>query len=232
VTAFLSPMALDFLWESADVGEPPYPLEVTSHGTTEDERNALRQQVLGELSLRDQDDGRVRDWLALLANAERSVDSVYTDESGPRHFALAVAAGSRALLATQTDDGLWLRPIDAASLASSVVDVLPTAPRGSEPSISVATEDLPAGRTRAERQVLASLAKQHNHRAGQLAVNARKPLGGRARSPVLSWFDTETGRYLTYARRAGDGREWITVAPADPATLRHRLGELMTAVTR
>ena len=56
-------------------------------------------------------------------------------------------------------------------------------------------------------------------------------MGGRSRSPVLSWFDTDTGRYLTYAKRGTDGHEWITIAPADAPTLRHRLGELMAAVT-
>jgi ESX secretion-associated protein EspG len=111
------------------------------------------------------------------------------------------------------------------------VDLLPPVPRGSEPSISVAAADLPHGRSPADRQVLAGLAAQRNHRAGQFAVNARKPMGGRSRSPVLSWFDTDTGRYLTYAKRGADGHEWITIAPADPPTLRHRLGELMTAVT-
>jgi hypothetical protein len=228
LTTFLSPLTLDFLWESLGAGEPPYPLAVRSHGATDDERRALRRQVAGEL--RDSDD-TARDLLSLLARADRSIDSVFSDEAGAEQAAVAVAAGSRALVATQTPEGLWLRPIDAGSLASSLVGLLPPAPRGSEPSITVAAEDLPNGRSHADRQVLARFAAQRNHRAGQLAVNARKPLGGRSRSPVLSWFDTGTGRYLTYAKRGGDGHEWITIAPADPPTLRHRLGELMAAVT-
>jgi len=227
LTTFLTPLTLDFLWESLDAGEPPYPIEVRSHGTTMDERGELRQQVSGEL--RGLDD-RVQDWLALLARAERSIDSVYQESPEPPASAIAVAAGSRALLATQTAEGLWLRPIDTAALASAVVDLLPPAPRGTEPSISVAAEDLPHGRTHADRQVLARFAAQRNRRAGQLAVNARKPMGGRTRSPVLSWFDTETGRYLTYAKRGADGREWLTIAPADAPTLRHRLTELMAEV--
>ncbi|MGH3762852.1 ESX secretion-associated protein EspG [Actinophytocola sp.] len=232
MTAFLTPVTLDFLWESLDAGEPPYPLAVTSHGFTEDERDALRQQVYGELREQDLLDSRVGDWLSLLARAELSVDSVFQASPEPPVSALAVAAGSRAVLATQTAEGLWLRPIDAVSLASSIVDLLPDAPRGTEPSISVAAEDLPHGRTDADRQVLARFAAQRNHRAGQLAVNARGPMGGRSRSPVLSWFDTDTGRYLTYAKRGSDGHEWITIAPADAPTLRHRLSELITAVAR
>jgi hypothetical protein len=229
LTTFLTPLTLDFLWESLDAGEPPYPIEIRSHGTTMDERTELRRQVTTEL--RDLDD-RVQDWLSLLARAERSIDSVYQQSPAPPVSAIAVAAGSRALLATQTAEGLWLRPIDPAALASAVVDLLPAAARGTEPSISVASEDLPHGRTHADRQVLARFAAQRNERAGQLAVNARKPMGGRSRSPVLSWFDTETGRYLTYAKRGADGREWLTIAPADGPTLRHRLTELMAEVAR
>jgi len=229
LTTFLTPLTLDFLWESLDAGEPPYPIEVRSHGATMDERSELRRQVNGEL--RDLD-GRVQDWLSLLARAERSIDSVFQQSPEPPVSAIAAAAGSRALLATQTAEGLWLRPIDSAALASTVLDLLPQAPRGTEPSISVAAEDLPHGRSHADRQVLARFAAQRNHRAGQLAVNARKPMGGRSRSPVLSWFDTETGRYLTYAKRGTDGREWITIAPADAPTLRHRLTELLADVAR
>jgi hypothetical protein len=230
LTTFLSPLTLDFLWESLDAGEPPYPLAVRSHGTTEDERDELRRQAFGEMRAQDLPGEQVRDWLSLLARAECGIDAVLQEESAEPVQALAVAAGSRAVLATQQDEGLWLRPIDAGSLASSVVDLLPAAPRGSEQAISVATEDLPNGRTATEREVLARFAKQHNHRAGQFAVTARKPMGGRSRSPVLSWFDTGTGRYLTYARRSPDGREWITIAPADGRTLRHRLTELMNQV--
>ncbi len=230
MTAFLSPLTLDFLWESLDAGELPYPLAVPSHGVTADERRALRRQVFGELRERDLPGGRVADWLSLLARADRSVDSVFREGGGPAVAALAVAAGSRALLATQTPDGVWLRPIDAASLASSVVGLLPAVARGTEPSVTVAAEDLPEGRSPADRRVLARFAAQPHHRAGQLAVNARGP-AGRARSPVLSWFDTGTGRYLTYAKRGPDGHEWITMAPADAPTLRHRLGELLAGVT-
>jgi hypothetical protein len=232
LTAFLSPLTLDFLWESLDAGEPPYPIAVRSHGTTEDERDELRRLAFGELGVQDVSGEQVRDWLSLLARAECGIDAVIQVESEPPLLALAVAAGTRAVLATQQSDGLWLREIEAGSLASAVVGLLPEAPRGSEPSISVATEDLPHGRTATDREVLARFAKQTNHRAGQLAVTARKPMGGRSRSPVLSWFDTDTGRYLTYARRSPDGCEWITIAPAEARTLRHRLTELMDQVTR
>lgn len=221
---FLSPRALDFLWESVDGGEPPYPIEIRSHGETMDERAALRRRVLAELPRA----ADLADLLTVLATARRSVDAVFqAGPDGPATAALAAATGGRALLAVQRGDGLWLRPIDPGALVSSVVDLLPAAPRGTEPSVTVPLDELEAGgRTHADRQVLARFAAQRNHRAGQFAANARRPMGGRSRSPVLSWFDTDSGRYLTYPKRG-----WVTIAPADPATLRHQLTGLLTSVS-
>lgn len=223
MTGFLSPLALDFVWESIDAGEPPYPLEVRSHGGTMDERAALRRRVLADLP----DHADLEDSLTVLARAQRSVDAVFLPEPGGRPTsAIAAAADNRAMLAVQGDDGLRLTPIDPASLVSSVIGLLPAAPRGTEPSVTSPVEELPAGgRNPADRAVFARLAAQRNHRGGQLAANARDKLGGRTRSPVLSWFDTDTGRYLTYTKQG-----WATIAPADPATLRHRLTELLAAV--
>jgi ESX secretion-associated protein EspG len=81
------------------------------------------------------------------------------------------------------------------------------------------------------RQALARLTGQPSLRGGQLAANSRDPLSGRRRSPVLAWFDNASGRYLGQVKKASDGREWTTVAPADAATLRKRLAEMLTAVT-
>jgi hypothetical protein len=234
VTGFLSPVALDFLWESLDAGELPYPLDLTSHGHTLDERGQLRHRVLDELRTQHlvEHDGRmsphVEDWLTLLARGTHSVDAVFEGRS-----ALAAGDGTRALLATQTREGLTLTPIDQAAVVSSIVALLPPCPRGTEKSITIPAEDLhamasgrPAGRTRADREVLGNLSDERKIRAVQLAANARNPLGGRRRSPVLSWFDTESGRYLTYTRQ-----NWVTIAPADAPTLRHHLTELLHAVT-
>lgn len=237
MTRFLTPVALDFLWESVAAGELPYPLDVHSHGTTMDERAVLRQQVFADLRANNLLDTRGRpaprlaDWLHLLATGAHSIDAVSEGES-----ALAVGDATMALLATQNTAGVTLRQIDPGSLASSVVALLPPCGRGTEQSITVPATELaalaagrPAGGTAADRQVLKNLSNQPKLRAGQLAVNARNPMGGRKRSPVLSWFDTDTGRYLTYTTTT-TGADWITIAPADAATLRHRLGELLRTV--
>ena len=239
MTRFLTPVALDFLWESVAAGELPYPLEARSHGETMDQRSLLRHRVFEDLRAQRLMDpqGRlspeIEDWLTLLARGTHSVDAVSEGLS-----ALAASDGHRALLATQTAEGLTLRAIDPTSVVSSIVALLPPCRRGTEQSITIPATDLtamahgrPAGRTTTDRQVLKALSEQPKLRAGQLAVNTRNPMGGRKRSPVVSWFDTETGRYLTYTKKGQDGTDWVTIAPADAATLRHHLGELLTKAT-
>jgi hypothetical protein len=232
VTRFLSPAALDFLWESLDAGELPYPLDAPSHGATADGRRALRHRVLADLRAQQMldTDGRpspeVEDWLILLAKGTQSIDAVFANTA-----ALAVGDGTRALLATQDTRGLTLRPIDPAALVSSVVALLPPHPRGTERSITVPMAELSAPRSPMDREVLKALAEQPKLRVGQLAANTRNPTSGRRRAPVLSWFDTGSGRYLTYSKRGQDGTDWVTIAPADAATLRHRLSELLVTVS-
>ncbi|QRP46592.1 ESX secretion-associated protein EspG [Amycolatopsis sp. FDAARGOS 1241] len=80
------------------------------------------------------------------------------------------------------------------------------------------------------RETYGVISGQPRLRGGQLAANSRTQLGARQRSRVLGWFDTATGRYLSLSRPGSDGREWVTVAPADPATLRTRLGEMVDSV--
>jgi ESX secretion-associated protein EspG len=232
VTRFLTPVALDFVWESLAAGEPPYPLDVRSHGATMDERRAIRHRVWEDLRTQHMLDldGRlspdVEDWLTLLTHGTRSIDAVFEGTA-----ALAVGDGTRALLATQNADGLTLRPIDPSALVSSVVALLPAHPRGKEHSISIPVAELRSPRSPMDREVMKALADRPKLRAGQLAANARNAMGGRSRAPVLSWFDTDEGRYLTYSSKGRDGTEWMTIAPADAATLRHRLTELLSSVS-
>ncbi|HEY0449133.1 ESX secretion-associated protein EspG [Actinophytocola sp.] len=237
----IGPLALDFLWEALDAGEPPYPLEVRSHGATMDERAALRRRVREDLvagGLIDHAgrlDPELEAWLGTLAHADLSIDSVFLPEAdAPPVLALAASGRGGAVLAIQQPDGLRLRAIPRDGLVSAIVGLLPGAQRGSEQSISVPAEELrqkvPAGAARTStmetRKALAKLTALANRRGGQIGVNSRSDMRGRRRSPVLAWFDNDTGRYLTQSRQ-----DWVTVAPADAAALRHRIGELVTEVT-
>lgn len=238
----LGPLALDFLWEALGAGDLPYPLEVRSHGATMDERAALRRRVRedliadGLIDQRGRLEPELEDWFGTIAQADLSIDSVFLPElDAPPVSALAASSRAGAVLAVQHQNELRLRAVPADGLVSAIVGMLPAASRGAEQSISVPAEELalvPAGgggqRTSDQetRKALARLTAMPNRRGGQIAVNSRTDVRGRRRSPVLSWFDNDSGRYLTQTR---DG--WTTVAPADAATMRHRLGELVAGVT-
>ncbi|WP_326566758.1 ESX secretion-associated protein EspG [Amycolatopsis rhabdoformis] len=249
----LTPIEVDFLWESAALGELPYPLRIRSHGATVDERDALRARTLGDLVQRGLADGRGRpaphleEYFGILAAPDASLDTVQLlDPNAEPLLAVAGIVDRSGLFAVQDQRGLHLQPCPADGLATAIVSLLPGAPRGTEKSITVPLEQLVGGAgvdfmqrrgnqvdasgrasVDEDRKALARLHAQPRLRGGQIGANARNRLGGRSRSPVLSWFDTETGRYFTQATRGHDGRDWITIAPADAATLRHRLGEMM-----
>jgi hypothetical protein len=235
----LTPLALDFLWEALDAGEPPYPLEVQSHGATVDSRSMLRRRVREELvagRLLDHAgrlEPQLEEWLLALANADLSIDSVFLPAMAEEPvLALAASGRGSAVLAIQQKDGLRLRSIPRDGLVSAIVGLLPAARRGTENSISMPASELATvgGQQRASasdtRTALARLTALPNQRGGQIAVNSRTDMRGRRRSAVLSWFDNETGRYLTQS-----ARDWVTIAPADAAALRHRIGEMVSAVT-
>ncbi|GHF74684.1 hypothetical protein FHX82_002165 [Amycolatopsis bartoniae] len=200
----------------------------------------------------------VEDWFTLLARPAVSIDALHIPEyQAPPVGILAASDGTNGVIAIQTADGIWLRPTFPEGLASAVVDLLPTGKRGTEASITLPVQEAlrippsrvpvtPGGeaapaksrrRTSLSEQVAdpresyARLAGQPRLRGGQLAANSRSELGARRRSPVLAWFDTATGRYLSLSRPGPDGREWVTVAPADAKTLRTRLSEMVASVT-
>ena len=236
----LGPLALDFLWEALGAGELPYPLEVRSHGETMDERTALRRRVREDLIADGLIDHRGRlepeleDWFGTLAQADLSIDSVFLPElNAPPVVALAATGRAGAVLAVQHQHELRLRGVPRDGLVSAIVGMLPPAPRGTEQSISIPADEVAlvsaGGRRTSDaetRKALAKLTGMPNRRGGQIAANSRSDMRGRRRSPVLSWFDNETGRYLTSTR---DG--WATFAPTDAATLRHRVGEMVREVT-
>lgn len=82
------------------------------------------------------------------------------------------------------------------------------------------------------REDYARLLGQPRLRGGQLGATRRDEVGMKRRSPVLAWFDTASGRYLSLSRSGPDGHEWVTVSPADDKTLRTRLVEMISAVDR
>lgn len=271
---FFTPLAFDVLWDTMRLGDVPYPLTVSSHGATENERVSLRNRVHTELAARELCDThgrfspRIESWMGLLSRPTLSVDALHIPayEAGPVAV-VAAADGHDAVVAIQDGDGIWVRPTYPDGLVSSVVELLPPARRGTESSISLPLDEalhvqpdrMPAGgrdsghsgeaqtpgrrgksrqqrsladRERDPRQAYARLAGQPRLCGGQLAANSRSFVGNKRRSPALAWFDTATGRYMSLSAVGSDGREWVTVSPADAKTLRSRLDEMVASLTR
>ncbi|GAB3461203.1 ESX secretion-associated protein EspG [Actinophytocola sediminis] len=244
----LSLAALDILWEDLRLGQLPFPLEVRSHGDTVGIRNRIRTAVYADLSRRGlatgtrPDDGLVEK-LRLLADPAVAVDLValldLTDTEPVR--ALAVVRGRHGLVAVQQRLTVSLRGLRAERALGALLEQLPSAPAGTEKSVT-----RPAAFLRAERArglvhaggVLRTVRPPADDpdddpddrerpvvRAGQLGLTRVDESGRRHREPGIGWFDTADGRYATTMTPGPDGTDWITVWPADTARLAHRLTE-------
>lgn len=229
----LSPIELDFLWEAFAAGEAPYPLELLSHGATVGERARLRQETVQRLTARGLIDGAgephplLGEHLDVLAHASVSVDSVALLDDDSVHKALACANDGQAVLAVQ-DESLTLTSIDPDGLVSAVTALLPSGARGTEKSVTVPMiGGKPAPQGDGDTMAFAEINAQQRLRGGQIAATVRDDDGMRARSTVLGWFDTATGRYMARSSVGADDTEWITVAPLDTATLRQLVAELV-----
>lgn len=135
--------------------------------------------------------------------------------------------GTEASITLPLEDAMAIKPAGApvsAGARGGAADTGKTGRRQHRPR--AALSERPAN----PAETYARLAGQPRLRGGQLAANSRSFMGGRQRSPVLGWFDTATGRYLSLSRPGRDSREWVTVSPADAKTLRTRLGEMLSEV--
>ncbi|MBY8848904.1 ESX secretion-associated protein EspG [Saccharothrix longispora] len=243
----LSHLEFDLLWEDLGEGDPPYPLEVPSHGRTEDERDDLGAEVLRTLTgagLADGDDvsPELEDLFGLLAHGSPSIDALVFRPTPWR--VLATARGSRAVLAVLNDSEVALEPVTdiVAAVTRVVGDAAPgpgdpvSLPR---PAFSAAMHAYATGGHAALERALAqagvtgratraitTLVDSPRVATGQLAATGRA-----GRSAVLSWTDTAAGRYATTTERSG-AEQWVRVTPTDTAGFARHVAALLSAVTR
>ncbi|MFE0023952.1 ESX secretion-associated protein EspG [Amycolatopsis sp. NPDC059021] len=241
----LSHLEYDLLWADLGLGPQPYPLEVRSHGYTMDERDVLGGQVfdgLAEAGLIDEDDRvdpRVDELLESLARPVVSVDALVVGEISLR--VLAAAGKRRGVLATLDDVELALRPMWPDELVDVVAGVIGDCNPGpgepvrlpretfSEAMRAFADKGYPAfertlaraGITGRATRALSTMVDSPRHVSGQLAAN-----GAAGRSPVVSWFDTDAGRYGATVQDVA-GTRWVTVTPANGHWLVNRVEELL-----
>lgn len=67
-------------------------------------------------------------------------------------------------------------------------------------------------------------------RIGMFTVYGRDRNGREVFTPVLSWFDTDEGRYFGHSRPGPDGRQWTTYSPADTSRITQQLIGMLGSV--
>ncbi|WP_433262703.1 ESX secretion-associated protein EspG [Actinosynnema sp. CS-041913] len=241
----LSHVEFDLLWEDLGVGDPPYPLEVRSHGETIAEREDLGVDVFHALSsagLADGDDiaPELEDLFGYLNGSTLSVDALVFRPQPWR--VLAAVRGGRGVLAVLNDHEVALEPIRdvVGAMAKVIGDAQPgpgeqlRLPRSvfSAAMEAYASAGYPAleralangGVTGRATRAVTTLVEAGRGAAGQLACS-----GPAGRSPILSWTDTTAGRYAMAAEDVA-GEPWVLVTPADGAWLTRKLAGMLAAV--
>ncbi len=248
----LSTLEFDVLWEHAELPRRHAALDVPSPGATHGDRARLVARAWDSLAGRGFARGSAAtrdlvDTLALFANARTGLDArIWTDR---RITALAVTVGSRAGLGVVDGDEVWLLPARESSLAESVVSVAGGTPPGVGSSVSVPYEVLTEADAEARGDAKALVTSledrgvelwQAQELAGMLlGVVVKGQFGaqraGRDGRPlradrVVSFHDSDAGRYLFEVRPGAGGRRWATVAPADNTLLAQRVWELLDEI--
>ena len=249
----LSHQEFDLLWEHLGFTEQPYPLAVRSFGETADDRAALRDQVRQSLRDKGLHDGAevapaLEEQLAVLGRHTFSVDGRLS--VGEPLRVLAASDGARGVLAAQSDDEVRLAWVREARLVPAVIALLPDrapGPGGTarlpKEVFDAAVDEFAAGGyvglertltnggvTGRDLRTVVTLLESPRAGGGQLAANSVDPVGRRARTPVLNWFDTEPGRYVVHSEVTRDRVEWLTIAPADTARIEQRLAEMVASL--
>lgn len=244
----ISTLEFDVLWEHYHgVAQMPLVLRVPSPGRTDEERKRIVRGVWDGLTGRGlgspvDADPRLTHLLSLLRRPDREIDGRLW--LGGEVRLLAAATGDEAVLAVLANGRLTLRPADATGLPRFALSVLPPAAAGPGQSITLPTADFEAAAKEARKQEeLAVALRNRGVRAsyaqtlaemigdivnrGQYGSAHRDRWGRRVRTPrVISFFDTEAGRYLQVRRESEDTEPWTTISPAAPRRLLQHLTEL------
>jgi hypothetical protein len=83
-----------------------------------------------------------------------------------------------------------------------------------------------------EKRAAQTMWERPRKRVGMFTVYGRDRGGRELMTPVLSWFDTDEGRYLGHSRPGPDGQQWTTYTPADTGRITHQLIGMLGSVNQ
>lgn len=250
----ISALEFDVLWEHLGLEDMPLAVKVPSPGTTHSERRQLVDQAWAELERRglgrsvDIHPGLVTG-LNVLARPDREVDGRTWLGRSVRF--LAASRGEEAVLAILADSYLTMHSIEATALPSVAIGVLAHVPAGPGQSVSLPSVDFEtaANQGGGTRQGFEEALRRRGVReddvtqlvtmindvqaTGNFGAAARDKWGKRHRADrVVSFFDTEEGRYVQVRRASPDGSVWTTIAPTDHRRLVHHVEQLLNEVVQ
>lgn len=250
----VSALEFDVLWEHLRLGEMPLVVRVPSPGRTFEERARLEEQAWADLEARGlgrpvQVDPEIEHLFRLLARPDQEVDGRGYVDGGIRLIAASV--GEDAVVAVLSDGHLTLRRASASDLPSAAVGILPGRPAGPGQSVTLRSEDFEAAANSAggsqagfhaallargvradDADALAQMIKDVRG-TGNFGAAARDRLGRRQRAGrVVSFFDTDDGRYVQVRRESPDGNLWTTISPADSRRLVQQVEQLLAEIVR
>ncbi|CCH28599.1 hypothetical protein BN6_12730 [Saccharothrix espanaensis DSM 44229] len=188
--------------------------------------------------------------LRLIADAGTEYYAFFNQDDGDTRTALVAQSGDDALrVVLRPDKHFVLEPVRAQDAVQSLLSALPEAKPGRGGVLSLPADALedkprrrqfndddggsflqasrPTGTYVAEVQNIRKLLAEKRTGGGQLYAARRDRFGRKQRCATpLTFFDTITGRYVSAKSKGGDGTPWITVQPADFATLQNRMRQL------
>ena len=254
----LSLAAVDLLWEQLRLGTPVRIFEVPSVGATVADRDRLRQLVLDDLTSRDlayrgRLEPEVEEALVTLSGFRHAIDAVAMLSEDEQLLARAATTSWTAVLARKQDQMINFETFRPEGLVSEVVNLIgdekpgpgrsvtypeagppPPQRRPEEPTFSGVLQPVRPQNSGYElqRRAAQTMWERTRKRIGMFTVYGRDRQGRELSLPVLSWFDTEDGRYLGHIRPGPDGQQWTTYSPADSARIAQQLVGMLDAVDR
>lgn len=248
----LSTLEFDVLWEAEQLPERHVALDVPSPGTTREERSSLVDEVWESLARRGLARGRrpsaeLVDTLNLFVRPKASIDLwiwVERQISG-----VAASMGGDAALGVVDGSEVWLIPSRDALLAESAVSVAGEQQAGVGQSVSLPYDVLVEAdaEVKGDPKALVPALEDRGVALWQAQELAGMMLGAVTRGQfgaqrldrdghtrragrVVSFYDTDVGRYLFEVKQGGDGSRWATVTPAANGLLAGRVWELLNEV--
>jgi hypothetical protein len=200
----------------------------------------------------------VEEALVTLSRFQQAIDVVALLEDKKRLLARVASNGRTAILARLRDQTITFDTYRAESMLHEAVLLIGDERPGPGRSVTFPEADPEADRKAAmqqrrqdegfrgvfepvrpqqggyelERRAAQTMWERPRKQVGMFTVYGRDRAGREVMTPVLSWFDTDEGRYFGHSRPGPDGQQWTTYSPADTSRITQQLIGMLGAISQ